>query len=75
MKSGHFVGRCVGGPLHGKDVAHWSNIKKMQRPLFDGSDTPRIVTAEYRLNDFGQWHWWPSKDWKAMDQLFGELND
>lgn len=61
-------GTCVGGPWHGKHFAHTSKTKELFRPIGDGYGT---VVGEYRLNDYGQWIWWPTKEWEAADVLFG----
>ena len=70
-----YIGKCVSGPLHGKDMAHFAKTKVFYRPLYGRMDGPPELTniGEYRLNDFGQWHWWATPEGKAMDVLFGEV--
>lgn len=72
-----FEGNCVGGPYDGKQLAHWQKTKKFYRPMIatnmtENAPVEAIEIGEYRLNDFGQWHWWPTESGRAMDTLFGE---
>jgi hypothetical protein len=30
-----------------------------------------VVIGEYKLNDYGQWHWWPTEEYSAANILFG----
>lgn len=66
-----FEGKCVGGPLDGKMLVHWSKHKEIFRALPEFVD--HIKMGEYRINDFGQWHWHATKEGKAADVLFGEV--
>lgn len=71
-----FTGKCVGGPYDGKMFAHWTNTIKFYRPviasIMNAEDAPIIPVnvGEYHLNDFGQWHWWPTEEGRAYDTLF-----
>jgi hypothetical protein len=72
----HFVGKCVGGPYDGMMLDHWSKSKQFYRPMvgfMPAGDPPVIAVTigEYRLNDFEQWHWWPTEEGNAMDTLLG----
>lgn len=69
-------GRCVGGPHDGQMLVHWSKSKKFYRPLpqvgmGDSAQVETIEIGEYKLNEFGQWHWWASKEGNAYDTLYG----
>ncbi len=71
-----FEGQCVGGPYDGMMLAHTSKTKEFYRPMvgFMPMGDPPVIpvpVGEYRLNDFGQWHWWATKEGKAMDALMG----
>jgi hypothetical protein len=75
-----FGGECVGGPIDGKLLVHWARTKKFYRPMVDAlsldiDNTPveAIEIGEYRLNDYGHWHWWPTEAGRAMDTLHGEM--
>lgn len=68
-----FEGKCVGGPLDGKMLAHWAKSKEYFRGLPVEQDY--IKMGEYRLNDFGQWHWHETKEGKAADVLFGRVTN
>lgn len=74
-------GQCVGGPWDGQMFAHWERTCKLFRPMAAVTGSMRhpedepivpIVIGEYRLNDYGQWHWWESDAGKAMNTLFGD---
>lgn len=71
-----FVGKCSGGPLDGQLLTHWQKSKKFFRPMVDWSmnimEAPveAIEIGEYKLNDFGQWHWWETDAGKAYRKLF-----
>jgi hypothetical protein len=72
-----YSGECVGGPYAKQRLAHWSRTMKFYRPLPRFSLNPDEVTdvvfvGEYRLNDFGQWHWWPTEGGRAWSELFEE---
>lgn len=59
-----YVGKCHGGPLDGQMLAHWAKSQKYFRPMVgfsmnpEGTPVEAVEIGEYRLNDFGQWHWW-----------------
>ncbi len=65
-----FSGICRGGPLDGARMDHWSKIKEYFRGV--PTEAAYIKIGEYRMNDFGQWHWHATKEGKAADVLFGE---
>jgi len=73
--SNMFNGLCVGGPHDGQMMAHWQKTRKYFRPYVEWN--LRVVDAhiqpieigEYRLNDFGQWHWWATDAGRAMGVL------
>lgn len=72
-----FTGECVGGPQAGQMMAHWAKTKKFYRPMmaalpFPGCNTPieAIEIGEYKLNNYGQWHWWSTEIGRAYDKLF-----
>ena len=72
------VGECVGGPYDGQMLAHWARSKKFFRPMapyMPAGDPPLIpvTIGEYRLNDFRQWHWWPTSEGKALESLVGPV--
>ena len=72
----HYVGKCIGGPIDGQMLDHWSKTKQFLRPMvgFQLTGDPPIIAVtigEYRLNDFKQWHWWATEEGKAMDKLIG----
>ena len=74
-----FEGKCVGGPFNGQMLAHWSRTKTFYRPgsvamtmAIDDVTCEAVNIGEYRLNDYGQWHWWPTKEGDAMDTLYGK---
>jgi hypothetical protein len=70
-----FTGKCMGGPLDGQMLAHTSKTKKFYRPMIDAfsmsENTPieAIDIGEYRLNNFGQWHWWATDAGRALKTL------
>lgn len=72
----HFEGKCVRGPLDGQMLAHWSKSKKFYRPMIafsmniDTAPIEAVEIGEYKLNDFGQWHWWSTESGRAYDKLF-----
>ena len=73
-----YEGVCVGGPHDRMRLAHWSKFKKFYRPMMafmplniDHAPVEAVEIGEYRLNDFGQWHWWPTENGKAFEKLFG----
>lgn len=60
-----FEGDCIGGPLDKQRLAHWTKEKAFYRPMValsmrDDAPVEAIVIGKYRLNDVGQWQWWPS---------------
>ena len=67
-----YGGLCVGGPYDGQKMTHSAKTRKLYRPLpnwtLDG-DANVIEIGEYRLNDFGQWHWWETEEGKAYNTL------
>jgi hypothetical protein len=64
-----YEGKCVGGPWNGKMLTH----KKRSKLLFQAvREREAIVIGEYRLNNYGQWHWWPTEEGKAFDTLYGK---
>ena len=73
-----FTGECHGGPCDGQMLAHWSKTKKFYRPMTAAfsmnENTPiePVEIGEYRLSDFGYWHWWATEAGRAFDKLFGE---
>lgn len=71
-----FSGKCIGGPWDKKLLVHWERTQKLYRPMVGFmmvGDPPVIpvTIGEYRLNDYGYWHWWPTEEGKAMDKLMG----
>lgn len=74
-----FTGNCVGGPLDKKCLAHWQRSKKFYRPMIamtmniENAPVETVEIGEYRLNDFGQWHWRPTASGRAFDKLFGKI--
>jgi len=72
-----FEGRCVGGPYDKMMLAHWARSKEFSRPMVAATmlsnDAPveAVKVGEYRLNDFGQWHWWATDEGRAFEKLFG----
>lgn len=67
-----FSGTCVGGPLDGQSLAHWAREKALYRSMMVSLvRLTAVEIGEYRLNDFGQWHWWPTGSGEAMEKLFG----
>lgn len=66
-----FVGECIGGPLDGKRLAHWQKSKKFYSPMqpYGSQKILPVMIGEYRLNDFGQWHWWQTEAGKAIETL------
>jgi hypothetical protein len=70
-----FGGECVGGPYDKQLLVHWAKTKKFYRPMLaafvENAAVESVEIGEYRLNDFGVWHWWPTDSGKAFDQLFG----
>lgn len=69
-------GVCVGGPLDKQRLAHWQKTKKFYRPMIAmtmNEDAPieAVTIGEYKLNDFGQWHWWATEEGQAYEKLFG----
>jgi len=37
----------------------------------DNAPVEAIEIGEYRLNDFGVWHWWATEAGIAFEKLFG----
>jgi hypothetical protein len=72
-----FEGDCVGGPLDKQKMAHWAREKKFYRPMvamtmdIENAPVEAVEIGEYKLSDFGQWHWWPSESGRAFEKLFG----
>lgn len=69
-----FTGKCVGGPHDGQMLAHWSKTKKFYRPMVDAfalgdAEIEAVEIGEYKLNDFGQWHWWATDAGRALETL------
>ncbi len=64
-----YFGECVGGPWDTQRLDHTRKVKMLYRYL-PGRDEA-VMIGEYRLNDFGQWHWWPTEEDPAMNVLFG----
>jgi hypothetical protein len=59
-------------------LVHWERTKKFYRPIvnamrmnMDNAAVEVIEIGEYRINDFGQWHWWAAETEQAYDKLFG----
>ena len=76
-----YTGKCVGGPLDGQSLVHWSNRKNLISPFIPFSTTVHgdtsikaLTIGEYRLNDFGTWFWWETDAGKAL-KVLGEEND
>jgi hypothetical protein len=74
-----FEGDCISGPLNGQRLEHWARTKKFYRPMVAmtfpmNEDAPveAIEIGEYKLNDFGQWHWWETESGRAFNKLFGQ---
>ena len=67
-----FEGKCVGGPWDGKMLAHTSKRKELLRPV---PDAVPVVIGEYRMNDYGQWHWWGTPEGEALNVLYGEVSE
>ena len=68
-----YHGECVGGPWDRRWLIHTLKTKQLFRPMM-GETFPLIITVtigEYRLNNYQQWHWWPTEEGKAMDKLLG----
>ncbi len=72
-----YDGQCVGGPWDGTMLAHWSKTKEFFRPVMAAATVFRkslpilpIKIGEYRLNDFGQWHWCETPEGRAYRTLF-----
>lgn len=69
-----YTGQCVGGPDDGKQMTHWSKSKEYLSPLptfsmDEDADVQTVKVGEYRLNDFGQWHWHETAEGKAVRTL------
>ena len=77
-EQGFYSGQCVGGPLDGQWLAHWEGTKKYYRPMLgwsmniESSPIEAVEIGEYRLNNFGQWHWWETDAGRAYSRLFDE---
>lgn len=76
MASTFFTGECVGGPLDKQRLAHWQRTKSLYRPMVamtlnNNAPVEAIEIGEYKLNNFGQWHWWPTEAGRAFEKLFG----
>ena len=60
-----FTGRCVSGPWRGKDLAHTSKTKVLLKPMMEALSMHPSIEAiklgEYRLNNYGIWHWWEER--------------
>lgn len=75
-----FTGDCIGGPLEGMKLNHWAKTKEFFRPMMavalpfsDNIPIESVKIGEYKLNDFGQWHWWETESGKAYNKLFNGL--
>lgn len=72
-----YNGKCVGGPYDGQGLAHTSRTFPLMRPMLPAgihnADVPvlMIKIGEYKLNNFGQWHWWATEVGRAYDKLYG----
>ena len=73
-----YFGECKGGPLDGKRLAHWSKHYKLFKPMIAFSPqmhaderVEAVMIGEYRLNDYGYWHWWATRKGDAYETLFG----
>ncbi len=72
-----FSGKCVGGPLDGQMLDHWAKSKRFYRPMIaafvnmNNAPVEAVEIGEYRMNDFGQWHWWETESGRAFNKLFG----
>ncbi len=72
-----FEGACIGGPLAGHRLAHWQRTKKFFRPMvamtmnIEDAPVEAVEIGEYKLNDYGQWHWWGTESGRAFEKLFG----
>lgn len=71
-----FMGECIGGPDDKKWMVHWDRSKKYYRPMVAftlSSDPPveAVEIGEYRLNDYGHWHWHATEAGRAFEKLFG----
>ena len=71
-------GECKGGPLDGQRLAHWSRRYELFKPMVAFSPHMHaderiepIKIGEYRLNDYGQWHWWGTRKGDAYETMFG----
>lgn len=64
-----YTGICVSGPWNGQQLAHSTRAKPLLRPIVGQI---AVVIGEYRLNDFGQWHWWETPEGRACETLFGK---
>jgi hypothetical protein len=63
------------GPLDKQRLVHWQRSKKFYRPLpraSVGGPIEKVEVGEYKLNDYGQWHWWATEEGRAFDKLYGE---
>jgi hypothetical protein len=69
-----YSGKCIGGPYDGQMMAHWSKTRKLFRPpvpaFANCPEIEAIPIGEYRLNDFGQWHWWETEAGRAWKVLY-----
>ncbi len=72
-----YEGVCTGGPQKGQRMVHWAKTKSFYRPMIgltlniENAPVEAVEIGTYHLNDFGQWHWWPTAEGKAFDRLFG----
>ena len=73
-----YTGTCVGGPLDTKELAHSAKKKEFFSPapsfvpaMGDAAPINAVMVGEYRLNDFGQWHWWETEKGAALRVLNG----
>ena len=67
-----YTGECKGGPLDGQMLAHWEKRKKFFSPVTPfplGDEIIGVEIGEYRLNDYGQWHWWETDTGKALKTI------
>jgi hypothetical protein len=65
------VGTCVGGPWGGQNIASPLHKEIELFRTIQGRTPPTITYGTYKLNGFGQWHWWPTDEGRAADVLFG----
>ena len=66
--------------MDGLKMAHWTKTKEFFRPMMgvalpfhDNIPIKAVKIGEYKINSFGQWHWWETEQGKAYNKLFDGL--